>query len=253
MKKLLSLTMAFLLTLCVFAPRVYAEEAELGEALEQITLTRVSVLSLLADPVYTETAGEQTVVLPEWLIDELLAADETVGDNDTAAALSEAAPSLYEVKNTRRFYNKSGELTYALFLSAVFLWTGKSATALRYGAEYEIYRGSWRIRADQPTVHGETVSALFTVSQLFTGIAIRTDTCTLCVSAFDQARSTVLPGDADLDGRISSADARIALRISVGLTRQTDLLVAVCDLDRDGDVTSADARLILRRAVGLDG
>ena len=62
------------------------------------------------------------------------------------------------------------------------------------------------------------------------------------------------PGDVDADGIISSADARLALRCSVGLEyfSQKSASCYACDADRDDRVTSADARLILRASVGLE-
>ena len=64
-------------------------------------------------------------------------------------------------------------------------------------------------------------------------------------------------GDADGDGELTSADARLALRASVGLTEKGDLEkdsagYLACDVDHDGEVTSGDARLILRASVGLE-
>lgn len=59
-------------------------------------------------------------------------------------------------------------------------------------------------------------------------------------------------GDIDESGAIESADARLALRISVGLDTATKETKLIADVDGDKEVTSADARLILRRAVGLD-
>ena len=64
-----------------------------------------------------------------------------------------------------------------------------------------------------------------------------------------------IPGDVDGDGRISSADARLALRASVGLEQAIKAGSAAykaADADGDGKVTSADARLILRGSVGLE-
>ena len=63
------------------------------------------------------------------------------------------------------------------------------------------------------------------------------------------------PGDVDGDGKLSSADARLALRASVGL--EPDITAGsaaynAADADGDGEVTSADARLILRASVGLE-
>ncbi len=60
-----------------------------------------------------------------------------------------------------------------------------------------------------------------------------------------------LPGDPDGDGRLTSADARMALRMSVDLFDR-DVAPDFCDMDGDGVVTAADARAILRAAVGLE-
>ena len=67
----------------------------------------------------------------------------------------------------------------------------------------------------------------------------------------------IIPGDADGDGKLTSADARLALRASVGLKEAGDVekdsaAYLACDVDGDGKVTSADARLILRASVGLE-
>lgn len=61
-------------------------------------------------------------------------------------------------------------------------------------------------------------------------------------------KAPVVKGDADGDGKVTSADARLILRAAVGL-EQIDLEVA--DIDGDGKITSADAREALRGSVGL--
>ncbi|MBR0537266.1 MAG: dockerin type I repeat-containing protein, partial [Clostridia bacterium] len=68
------------------------------------------------------------------------------------------------------------------------------------------------------------------------------------------AAKTRKAGDVDGDGSISSADARLALRRSVGLEtyKNNSPEFTACDVDFDGDVTAADARLILRGSVGLE-
>lgn len=58
-------------------------------------------------------------------------------------------------------------------------------------------------------------------------------------------------GDADGDGSVTPADARLVLRIAVGLEPAEGIAVPL-DVDLDGDVTPADARLVLRRSVGLE-
>ena len=71
------------------------------------------------------------------------------------------------------------------------------------------------------------------------------------------ASQAKVSGDVDGNGKIESADARLALRASVGLTEKGDVAkdsvgYLACDVDGDGKVTSADARLILRASVGLE-
>ncbi|MBR3598019.1 MAG: leucine-rich repeat protein [Clostridia bacterium] len=62
----------------------------------------------------------------------------------------------------------------------------------------------------------------------------------------------VVPCDIDGDAEISAADARTALRNSVGLDELSEWQKSAADIDSDGVVASADARLILRASVGLE-
>ena len=78
------------------------------------------------------------------------------------------------------------------------------------------------------------------------------DTYTLCVT--NGEAPTVMAGDVDGDGVLTPADARLALRASVGLESfapgSRQFLAA--DADHNGTLTPADARLILRASVGLE-
>ena len=60
-------------------------------------------------------------------------------------------------------------------------------------------------------------------------------------------------GDVDGDGKITAADARLALRRAVDLETYAkgSAKYTACDMNGDGSVTAEDARLILRAAVGL--
>ena len=84
---------------------------------------------------------------------------------------------------------------------------------------------------------------------------IKTYTCTVCT----QTKEEKLPiteidscGDIDGDGRVTSSDARLALRASAGLEALEASAAAAADVDNDNAVTAADARFILRFAVGLE-
>ena len=65
---------------------------------------------------------------------------------------------------------------------------------------------------------------------------------------------TEMPAMADLnrDGKVTAADARLALRIAVRLDFADALTKVAADVDGDDFVTAADARFILRMAVGLE-
>ena len=63
-----------------------------------------------------------------------------------------------------------------------------------------------------------------------------------------------LPGDVDDDGKVTAADARLALRAAVGLEAYApgSRAFLAADVDFDGLLTAGDARAILRAAVGLE-
>lgn len=58
-------------------------------------------------------------------------------------------------------------------------------------------------------------------------------------------------GDADLDGTLTAADARLVLRASAGLSTLDEIQHELADVDRDNKITAADARMVLRVSVGL--
>ena len=65
---------------------------------------------------------------------------------------------------------------------------------------------------------------------------------------------SLLPGDVDNNGKVESADARLALRASVKLENYaagTQPYLAA-DVDRNGKIESSDARSILRASVNLE-
>lgn len=77
------------------------------------------------------------------------------------------------------------------------------------------------------------------------------DTVQAGVTEYMQALKRVM-GDLDGDGKVTAADARLALRAAVGLEILTDEQKKAADINKDGKITAADARLVLRKAVGLD-
>lgn len=80
-------------------------------------------------------------------------------------------------------------------------------------------------------------------------------TCTVCKTTVTEeipALAQHKKGDVDLDGSVSVADARLALRAAVGLDTLSDEKYFAADVDGQDGISVADARLILRVAVGLD-
>ncbi len=60
----------------------------------------------------------------------------------------------------------------------------------------------------------------------------------------------VIKGDVDMDGKVTSEDARMILRAAVGLE---SLDAERADLDGDGEITASDAREALKKAVETEG
>lgn len=68
-----------------------------------------------------------------------------------------------------------------------------------------------------------------------------------------QIPATYILGDVDMNGEVKAADARLALRASVGLEPNlTASQLKAADADKNGEIKAADARLILRASVGLE-
>lgn len=59
-------------------------------------------------------------------------------------------------------------------------------------------------------------------------------------------------GDANLDGKVTAADAAEILRAVVNLTELSEEAAFMADVNQDGSVTAADASFILRAIVGLE-
>ncbi len=59
-------------------------------------------------------------------------------------------------------------------------------------------------------------------------------------------------GDVNFDDQITVSDARLLLRLAVGLEQKNFVIEGVGDVNGDTEVTVADARLVLRASVGLE-
>ncbi len=72
-------------------------------------------------------------------------------------------------------------------------------------------------------------------------------------SAFDAVALNTLAGDVNCDGKVTAADAREILRLSVGMAHNTCDDLQAADVNNDGTINANDARLALRLAIGLSG
>ena len=93
---------------------------------------------------------------------------------------------------------------------------------------------------------GCLIVAVFAVSLLFSG----SDALTQNVQAAET--EVRYHGDVDDDGEVTAADARLALRAAIGLTKLTGPQALAADMDGDGKVTTKDARAILKASIGGD-
>ena len=159
----------------------------------------------------------------------------------------------YEVLTTKSYFDSKGDLCYKLMLRAVYIDTAYASVCVKKTAWYQIRSGSWQITAGEPQYKNGKATVDFTVTQLFTGVPVSTRTVTLTAAPGDRSNKSYVSGDADMDGRVSAADARLVLRAAVRLEPAGDLLTLLADMDRDSIITAADARLVLRLSVATDG
>ena len=68
--------------------------------------------------------------------------------------------------------------------------------------------------------------------------------------AYFGIKKPIIMGDLNGDGKVTAADARIALRIAAKLQKPTAVQLKAGDMNGDGKITAADARKILEMAAG---
>ncbi|MCR5041224.1 MAG: hypothetical protein K6C36_03865 [Clostridia bacterium] len=76
--------------------------------------------------------------------------------------------------------------------------------------------------------------------------------CGKCGAVIREVSPVFAVCDPFRDGEVTSADARSALRLAIGLDEEDLFNGFQADADADGEVTAEDARLILRIALGLE-
>ncbi len=81
-------------------------------------------------------------------------------------------------------------------------------------------------------------------------LAILMSALLFLMSAVSCSSASAAKGDANGDGKISSADARLVLRVAAQLDKAIASF-ADCDMDENGRLTSVDARVVLRIAARI--
>ena len=160
----------------------------------------------------------------------------------------------YSVERRLTYRDKNGDVEYTLILKAWFINVNGTPRCLRAAADYTVQNPArWSVTPAAPVIGKNGATCDFTVSRLFTGVKVKTDTITLSVTGKPNGAPLTGGGNGDLnfDGRITAADARIALRLAVGLEPGDATVRARADVDCDNRISAADARAILRAAVGL--
>ena len=186
---------------------------------------------------------------------------ETADGNSVS---SHSVPVRAKCKNIPGLPENPGVYTSAQRTLTLF-WTGSEDAA-----RYQIYRYT---SATETVFVGETVQTEFDVMDLYTGCTYTFQIIAIASDGIKESRPVIVRGtveenpvsppskpsgklrnDVDGDNKITSADARLALRASVGLEHYAagSPEALACDVDKDNRITSADARLILRMSVGLE-
>ena len=114
-------------------------------------------------------------------------------------------------------------------------------------ANYEAYKDSKiRIMPDAHAGIGCTIGTTMTITDKAVPNVVGVD--------IGCGMYTVDLGDVDLDGKITSGDARLALRASVKLEDYApgSVRFLAADVDRNGEIKASDARTILRVSVKLE-
>ena len=166
---------------------------------------------------------------------------------NSAQVFLEFDPELIEYRKAEgdlewTFVEKNGKL--------MAVWASDQDVNLENGVLFSVYFAKKNAETDVPVAIEFTTNTLgneSAFSVLFGGevIEIVADTEDGSITF------TLLLGDANLDGKITSADAAAILRAVVGLSDLAVEGAINADVDGNGEVTAADAALILQYVVGL--
>lgn len=124
----------------------------------------------------------------------------------------------------------------------------------KYSCVFDIYCDNELVITSEPS---DSPEFTFTVPQSgnYYAVVTVTDSASTVTTASGgemTVNDKAQVGDANLDGKITAADARFALRCAAKLETYDESLLYALDVNGDGKVTAADARKILRISAKLE-
>jgi hypothetical protein len=110
--------------------------------------------------------------------------------------------------------------------------------------------GAYTISVPTGTYTLRLVDNTWAVMAIKSGVSVEQSKTTTV--DFDLTAPTAVLGDLNGDGKVTTSDVTIALRIAVGLQKATAEQLAAGDLNKDGRIGISEVNRILRAVLGLD-
>jgi hypothetical protein len=110
--------------------------------------------------------------------------------------------------------------------------------------------GAYTISVPTGTYTLRLVDNTWAVMAIKSGVSVEQSKTTTV--HFDLTAPTAVLGDLNGDGKVTTSDVTIALRIAVGLQKATAEQLAAGDLNKDGRIGISEVNRILRAVLGLD-
>lgn len=123
---------------------------------------------------------------------------------------------------------------------------------LFYDFSYQLNNGSAETLIENSLLDQFSFMPKLSGEYLFTAYVKNEENEELGTASADVTVTSYTKGDADLNGRVSASDARLALRYSANIVDFSDLQLLLCDVNDDGKVGAVDARIILRVSARLE-
>ena len=165
MKKILSIFIAFIITFIPFCFTSGAEEAvensqtEYFEDGSYITLGTTSAIENEITSIFTKILEFFRKLI------EFFTGNKTISKTKYA-----------------RYYDKNGNLLWAVFLEAEFSYNGKTSLCKNAKSYYEAYDSDWEIISSEFSTDSNTATADFTVQQTKLGVKLKTVNKTLTLT-----------------------------------------------------------------------